>query len=552
MDEPFREPSTVSAIPFWRQFRWQLIIAFVLLAVVPIIVIETITNQLGRAATEAQIFNQLQSVADLKRDQIENWIRGSTTALSFLLSDPVRDRLIAFTRTTAPTADEQAGVDGLLSQAIMPASATAEYTTRFRNLFLYLPDGRIVAASDEALLGRVVVRQPYFKPSLAAEYVQPPYYAPGNKELVMVITHRLLDPQGHLVAVLGGQLDLTLLGGVMLARSGLGDSGETYLVSLESHYLLTPSRFAGYPLTRAYYSEGIDRALSGQNGAGSYNNYRNPATPVMGVYRWVPQVQAALLAETTTAEALTAADQEQWISAMLMVGVCVLALLIGLLIATRLARPIVALTRVAAGISAGDLDQRAEIRQRNEIGVLATSFNSMTARLQQNLQSLEQRVAERTSELQQALDTREETLNELRESIRTREALEQTIQGLSSPVLPVLDGVLAMPLIGVIDSQRAALLTSSLLSAIEQHRATMVLLDVTGVPLIDTQVARVLLQAADAARLLGAEPMLVGIRPELAQTIVGLGLDLSSLKTHADLQSSIRYAAQRQVIRANS
>ena len=61
---------------------------------------------------------------------------------------------------------------------------------------------------------------------------------------------------------------------------------------------------------------------------------------------------------------------------------------------------------------------------------------------------------------------------------------------------------------------------------------------------------RVLLQAADAARLLGAEPILVGIRPELAQTIVGLGLDLSSLKTQADLQSSIRYAAQRQVILA--
>jgi len=151
------------------------------------------------------------------------------------------------------------------------------------------------------------------------------------------------------------------------------------IVSLESYYLLTPSRFAGYPLTRAYHSEGIDRALSGQNGAGSYNNYRNPATPVMGVYRWVPQVQAALLAETTTAEVLAAADQAQWISAMLMLGVCLIALLIGLLIATRLARPIVALPRVAAGISAGDLDQRAEIRQRNEIGVLAAGFNSMTA-----------------------------------------------------------------------------------------------------------------------------------------------------------------------------
>jgi anti-anti-sigma factor len=173
----------------------------------------------------------------------------------------------------------------------------------------------------------------------------------------------------------------------------------------------------------------------------------------------------------------------------------------------------------------------------------------MTARLQQNLQSLEQRVAERTAELEQALDTREQTLNELRESISVREALEQTIQGLSSPVLPVLEGVLVMPLIGLIDSRRAALLMRSLLNAIEQHRATIVLLDVTGVPLVDTQVARVLLQAADATRLLGAEPILVGIRPELAQTIVGLGLDLSSLTTQADLQSSIRYATHRQALR---
>jgi anti-anti-sigma regulatory factor len=72
------------------------------------------------------------------------------------------------------------------------------------------------------------------------------------------------------------------------------------------------------------------------------------------------------------------------------------------------------------------------------------------------------------------------------------------------------------------------------------------LLDVTGVPLIDTQVARVLMAAVDATRLLGAEPILVGIRPELAQVTVGLGLDLSSLTMQADLESGVRYAAQRQ------
>jgi anti-anti-sigma factor len=99
-----------------------------------------------------------------------------------------------------------------------------------------------------------------------------------------------------------------------------------------------------------------------------------------------------------------------------------------------------------------------------------------------------------------------------------------------------------MPLVGGIDSARAALLMDSLLGAIERQRARTVILDVTGVPLVDTHVAQVLLRAAAAARLLGAEPVLVGLRPELAQTIVGLGVDLSGLTTQADLQSGVRYA----------
>src|SRR5437764_5840284 len=100
-----------------------------------------------------------------------------------------------------------------------------------------------------------------------------------------------------------------------------------------------------------------------------------------------------------------------------MLGTCLIALLLGLLIATRLAHPIVALTQVATRITSGDLNQRAAIGQHNEIGVLAAGFNSMTAQLQQNVQGLEQRVAERTVELQQSLETQDATLNELREAI---------------------------------------------------------------------------------------------------------------------------------------
>jgi anti-anti-sigma regulatory factor/HAMP domain-containing protein len=269
---------------------------------------------------------------------------------------------------------------------------------------------------------------------------------------------------------------------------------------------------------------------------------------VLGAYHWVPELQAGLLAEIDIAEVRAAAADAEQLSVGLSLGAALIALIAGLLIATRIARPIVALTNVAARIGSGDISQRATITDQNEIGVLAAGFNAMTDRLQQTLQGLELRVAERTTELRDALTEREQTLTELREAISAREALQATVRELSSPALPVLDGVLVMPLIGVIDSRRAALLTTTLLEAVEQHRAQVVILDVTGVPLVDTQVARTLIQAAEAARLLGARPVLVGIRPELAHTIVSLQLDLSAFVTLADLQSAIRYAAKQRGI----
>jgi rsbT co-antagonist protein RsbR len=113
---------------------------------------------------------------------------------------------------------------------------------------------------------------------------------------------------------------------------------------------------------------------------------------------------------------------------------------------------------------------------------------------------------------------------------------------MSVPVVPVADGVLALPLVGALDSQRAALLTERLLEAIHRDRARTILIDITGVSVVDTQVAAALLRAAQAVRMLGAEPVLVGIRAEVAQTVVGLGLDLSHITSRRDLRSGLAYA----------
>lgn len=118
----------------------------------------------------------------------------------------------------------------------------------------------------------------------------------------------------------------------------------------------------------------------------------------------------------------------------------------------------------------------------------------------------------------------------------------ETVQELSTPVVPVLEGILILPLIGFIDSDRAQRVMEGLLNGIVQYRAQVVILDVTGVPVVDTGVADHLVRAARAAGLLGAQPILVGIRPEVAQTIVGLGVHLHEIATRGDLRDGLEYA----------
>ncbi len=116
----------------------------------------------------------------------------------------------------------------------------------------------------------------------------------------------------------------------------------------------------------------------------------------------------------------------------------------------------------------------------------------------------------------------------------------------SSPIVPVYEGILVLPLIGSIDSMRAGQIMESLLESINSYSADVVILDITGVPVIDTGVANYLLQAARAARLLGSTVVLVGIGAEIAQTIVQLGIDLTGIITRANLQSGIEYALDLQ------
>jgi rsbT co-antagonist protein RsbR len=116
------------------------------------------------------------------------------------------------------------------------------------------------------------------------------------------------------------------------------------------------------------------------------------------------------------------------------------------------------------------------------------------------------------------------------------------LQELSAPLIPVIDKISIMPLIGTIDTERAKLIMENLLNGVIKHRSEVVLIDITGVPVVDTMVAHHIIQAAEAVRLVGAQCILVGIRPEIAQTIVNLGIDLSKFPTKNTLKKGLESA----------
>jgi len=149
----------------------------------------------------------------------------------------------------------------------------------------------------------------------------------------------------------------------------------------------------------------------------------------------------------------------------------------------------------------------------------------------------------------------QEKLERIQEQQKTIVQQQEDLMELSSPVTKVWDNILILPVIGTLDSQRTQIMMENLLNKIVSTGCTISILDITGVLTVDTQVANHLLKTVTAARLLGAECIISGISPAIAQTIVHLGIDLTSIRTKATLQDAMIYAMNQNnkpVVRKNN
>lgn len=179
---------------------------------------------------------------------------------------------------------------------------------------------------------------------------------------------------------------------------------------------------------------------------------------------------------------------------------------------------------VLSAVESGDLTARAEVAfpASDPLGALAACINNMVTLL-----------AER----------REETLRyqrELEDQIETIEKQRAAIRELSTPIIEIWPGVLCAPIVGVLDSGRAAEMTSALLSHVVATKAALAIIDITGIEAMDTQATDHFLRMARAVKLLGSHCALSGIHPNVARTIVHMGIDLAGVESYRTLREALQ------------
>jgi C4-dicarboxylate-specific signal transduction histidine kinase len=408
---------------------------FLLLSLLTIGLVDYLVYVRATEALKQSLFSRLGAVATLKEDSLNRWVDEQRRDVVFIAWLP-EARAQAGTLLSHPPADPEyqatyARLSDYLKFVVTSTSDSAE-------LFLLDLNGKIVLSTDKSHEGQSRAGDLYFAQSQSSTYVQNVYTSPQTGKPTITVATPMFDQDNRRVGVLASHLNLARIDRIILERTGLGESGETYLVDT-SNMFVSETLFSQQTSSAAgsAHSEGIDAALQGQDGEGLYLNYQG--MPVIGVYRWLDDRQVTLLAEMSQQEAFAPARQLAW--TIFFIGLISAGALAGgvYLLARQIARPILAITRTAAQVAAGDLTQTAPVLTEDEVGVLAQVFNQMTGQLRLLYEGLEKKVAERTAELalvnfslQQEVAERKRAEGVLRGQNEYLAALHETTLGLIS------------------------------------------------------------------------------------------------------------------------
>lgn len=367
----------------------------------------------ARNALEEEVINRLSVAAQLKSYQFDKWINDQLRDILLVSQALELQSAVNTLLTTEPTEPEYLVAHKALMQYM---ESLTDIKPNLRSIRITRNSGFVVFASDDPNL--VGTYRPLGDPATyftgdRINIVVPNFYlSPKSQRTAITVATPILDAQGKRMAALVADLDLNEVDTLIRDNTGLGKTAETYLVGQaqgETIFISKQHSKAGEdqsqspgiaPTEGSISSQGINLAINQQSGFGQYPNYRG--VPVVGVYRWLPEQNLALIAEIHQSTAFLPA--RKLARNILIVGFLSSGLLLTAvyLLSRRITRPLLAISDAAARFAQGDLSQIVPVMTGDEVGKLAQTFNQMASQLKSSFESLEYRVAERTAALAQA------------------------------------------------------------------------------------------------------------------------------------------------------
>jgi signal transduction histidine kinase len=378
----------------------RLLFWFVLIAILPTLMISLGFIWVGYKNGRQQAIVRLESVAALKETEIDNWLDARQNDLIFIMN-------------------EAYGLDRI--QNVLDLGWRVQYYDYYFKAVQYSlqryvsnnPDlvdislldmgGRVILSTNEDQLGQDYGDQPFFMQGLQTSIAQYWVNQPGGEGAVLVSSTAITSAGDELLGVMICRAYSRRIVESLMEPTGMGSTGKAYLVNPDFTFLdgtNSSLSTSNNPINEVstIHSEGIDNIIASHTSSTDvYMDYRQKR--VIGVYRWMPKLQTALVVEQDLTESFAPIFTSLTVNFFVAFVTLIVAIGVSLLITRSIATPVDNLAKAAARITKGDINFSATIEHGDEIGFLAASFNRMTAQLRDLINSLEQRVEDRTHAL---------------------------------------------------------------------------------------------------------------------------------------------------------
>jgi adenylate cyclase len=380
------------------------------------------TDYVLKSVFKEQTYTHLQSVAVLKESAVAEFLNEVTTEIEFLNNrSTVKPYLLSLLTKGDSTSKE------------IIASRTHDlltYKKVFTKIKVLNKDGLIVYSTEENDEGKIAASEPYFLLAKDKTYIQEYYFDLSIGQSVMLIGTPILDEEGSFVGVLAGRIDVGRLNKLMVERSGMGSTGETYLVNSYNVVATDLLKMPGMAMKKTIYLPQITSCLAGKSANYYLPDYNGDMA--FGYYRWLPEMRSCLIAEIDAKEALAPAQGLIWTVVLVLAGGGVLMGFLGVFQIRAIVRPIKQLHEAMVKMREGNFEVASEVVSTNdEIGEMSKAFNQMAGELKVSYTGMEDKVKEKTGELETKLVEleklnslmvgRENAMVELKKKLRAQE-----------------------------------------------------------------------------------------------------------------------------------